>query len=319
MPADRRVPFAALFMLLVLVAFSDEYLSAVLDVTDDPYQDWRWLVVPIDAVLLLIVLVQKHRFRLRTGGERGRQVLPWWLFGAAITLGLDLTVSLSDPSLTLDLIAAPFYVAALVMLVAATMDSSPRLLVSPRLRGERVEEWTRLQATVPLLVGTLGAYMATVWWDHLLHQTTKEQPNAVDEEYFAQLSQVIALLIVALGVEFGYFREGFTDPLRRAVAILSLSILSLAEVMAFSVLAAGGKIYVWHMYAAFIITVEACLIALTTMISVLIFHQRGEPTPEPVRQPEIRVVTQPDNKVATIAAAGLVAVALVNSARRRRR
>lgn len=53
---DHRVPITSVFLLLVVLAFSDEFLSAVVDAIG-VQRDVRWLVVPIDLVLLLTVLI----------------------------------------------------------------------------------------------------------------------------------------------------------------------------------------------------------------------------------------------------------------------
>jgi hypothetical protein len=288
---ERRVPVFALFALLVPLAFSDELVSAVIDIVNI-WHRWEFtrralanLVVYVDAVILVVVLASTSWF--------WRRSFSWPAFasatsGATLTLGidlLDLSASRGRAPAWLDILMCLAWAAALAILVAGVTNTSPWLLVQRGRRTRWSAEWSRLRAIVPLLIGTLGAYLGIVWWEHalalpydrealaLLAESTSEKLEiaklVVDKEFYAQLSQVIALLIVALGLEAGYFRN--------TRAGLSLSILCLGEVMALSALAVSGKITPWHAYLAFVIGVEACLIALSTLILVLVVRKETRP------------------------------------------
>jgi hypothetical protein len=317
---DHRVPITSVFLLLVVLAFSDEFLSAVVDAIG-VQQDVRWLVAPIDFILLLTVLIQKRSFRRKVKGQRRIGVLLWWFFGAALTIGVDVVgVLVRAHPIWFDLLSYLVYVFALALLLAATVDANPWMFVSAGRRSARPAEWIRVRGAVPLLVGTLGAYLATAWWEFWLSK------QGIEREFFAQMSQVIALLIVALGVEVQFFRSAATDPSQRAMAVLSLSILALGEVMSLSALTVKRS-YLWHDYLAFIITAEACLVALSTLIWVLIVRlESSSPAPPPVSAiatpppPTREAAPPPEPRGAMVAAGlGLVAVAALSGLARVRR
>jgi len=333
---DRRIPVIAAFIPLVLLAFSDEFLDAVIDALGlrgrrPLSMPIDRLIVPIDAAIILVILVLKRRIRKRLQAPRRRKILLWWGLGALLTVGLDLLAT-TNPSMSkilwFDLLASFLYVLALAILVATTIDASPSLLLSRRLRHARPDEWIRVRAAIPLLVGTMGAYFASVWWEFWLRPIN----HGVNKEFFAQVSQVIALLIVAIGIEVGFFRQAMSDTTQRAMAILSVLILCLGEALALSALTSEDRLYPWHVYLAFIITVEACLIALATLVWVLVVratpHSDFQQAPSPVpprasgSDPIEQLAVPADRKNALVATvivttiAGLVAVSKIRRSNR---
>jgi hypothetical protein len=272
----RYIPFTAAVTIFVPLAFSDEFLNAIVDALGREYDDYRWLLAIIDAVILALLGWQGVRFQRARGGL-GRTTVLWWSAGAVVTLVADRLENV-DPLGTLawfDVATSVVYVVTLAVLFAATLGADPLLLVSPGRRssyGPDNDDWRRVRATVPLLVGVLGAYLASAWWIHFLHSH-----GGVNSEFFSQVSQVIALLIVALGIEEHFYGDAMSDSMHRPLAILSLSVLALGEVLALSVLVRGDTkakngvnlIGSWHGYVALILSVYACLVALTTLIWVL--------------------------------------------------
>lgn len=86
---------------------------------------------------------------------------------------------------------------------------------------------------------------------------------------------MIPLLLVALGVEAGFFQRVMREPAPRSMAITTIFVLCIGEVLALSALPKSGKgcgdvLYEWHEYIAFIFTLEACFVALVTLVWVLI-------------------------------------------------
>jgi hypothetical protein len=141
---DHRVPITSVFLLLVVLAFSDEFLSAVVDAIS-VQRDVRWLVVPIDFVLLLTVLIQKRSFRRKVKGQRRIGVLLWWFFGAALTISADgAGVLVRVHPIWFDVLSSLVYVFALALLLAATVDANPWMFVSPGRRSGRPAEWIRV-------------------------------------------------------------------------------------------------------------------------------------------------------------------------------
>ncbi|MFI0805662.1 hypothetical protein, partial [Amycolatopsis lurida] len=300
--ATAVIPITAVFMVLVVLAFSDEFLGAF-DEEMELRHRWDWLLAPIDLVILALVLLTKNLFRRRIGGAKRPSVLVWWFVGAILTLALDLltTVVIAPrifprdlTRLWLDLLTPLPYLVALALILSTTLDARPAMLVSRRARESDQGEWVRLRTSIPLLAGTLAAYYATTWWEYQLG-------GDVDKEFFAQMTQVIVLLIVALGLEVGFFREAATDPGQRPVVVFAVFILSLGEVMALSALVPSEHIFGWHVYAAFVIVVEASLVALATMLWVLLFR-----TPRPLEPAPHQVITAGTAKAPTTQAADKV-------------
>ncbi len=82
---------------------------------------------------------------------------------------------------------------------------------------------------------------------------------------------------LAIGVEFNAIRrtEAVPDPARRAAPVLTLSLLSIAELLAFSMLVQFGMRTcgpgaVWHEYLSFLIIAQAVSTGLATAVWLLI-------------------------------------------------
>ena len=299
--------FIAVFLLLIPLAYSDEIVDVPLDAFS--VEGWRWTLVALDAVLLALVLQCKRVIRLHLNHPPRVRIFLWWLSGAALTLGLDVMVTIQWQGVGVrmgpDLVASILYTISLTLLIAATVDASPLVLVR-QFRAKRSDEWMRLRVAIPLLIGTLAAYVGSTIWAHGLNRhatrvlapldqnhvkefTLPEQQNllatmcsgAVDQEYFAQVSQVIPLLLVALGVEAGFFWRLMRAPAHRAMTITTVFVLCIGEVLALSALPKSGKgcgdvLHGWHEHIAFVFTLEACFIALATLVWVLVVR----PAPE---------------------------------------
>ncbi|MBN6034072.1 hypothetical protein [Amycolatopsis sp. 195334CR] len=286
-----------IFMVLIALAFSDEFLSIFLQVGSLSSIGSDWVLIGVDAGLLAIILLVKALFRRRIKGNRSRRdIWTWWFVGAALTLALDLATALFPGHLYqverarvpgeppnkdgipvwFDLMANLAFTIGLALVLMATLHASPSLVFSRKRREGNKEEVRRLCATIPLLVGTLVAYFATTWWQQDLDDppTTSgcpcDQPTLIDQEFFAQMSQVLALLIVALGIEVGFFRRFISDTGRAPIAVFAISTLCIGDILALSALVKPIEyLQSWHVYAAFILSIEACAVAFCTVIWVL--------------------------------------------------
>jgi hypothetical protein len=141
-----------------------------------------------------------------------------------------------------------------------------------------------------VLIGTLAAYIGSTIWSLQLNadviRTSAEAgpgdvcSGAIDQEYFAQLSQVIPLLLVALGLDAGFLRRR-GDDMAWALALFTVGLLCVAEALALSTLpepnvGCGDVLFAWHEYAAFIVTLEASFVALVALVWALVL---GPPAP----------------------------------------
>jgi hypothetical protein len=113
---------------------------------------------------------------------------------------------------------------------------------------------------MPLLVGTLAAYVASYAWQW--------NGGVVDQEYFAQMSQVIPLVFIAVGIEGQYFRRKHGKTSIPGLTGILLGLLVIGEVMALSALVpvAVGGLTGWHGYLGLVITAFACIAALTALV-----------------------------------------------------
>ena len=186
-------------------------------------------------------------------------------------------------------------VVALAMLVASVLGASPfgsgRNVRNPG-------SWERYRPALVLVLGTFAAYLASDAWDTMGRDGCKA---VVSQEYFAQLSQVIPLLLVGLGLEAKFVQRLTTLP-ERAVVVITVAMLCLAEVLAVTALVVpedhvGCVSFLpgWHEYLAFIVTMEATTIALAVLAVALlrIETNSGEP-PHPTNDPA-GSVNQPDD------------------------
>lgn len=182
------------------------------------------------------------------------------------------------------------YVGTLGVLLSCALGFSPRQVVAGLAAKDEVRRraWLVFRPAVPLLVGTLTAYMAQYYYIVGLNPganrsgCTSQEPcvGAVDQEYFAQLSQVIPLVLVALGVEARFFQTMLESATTRAMAVFTVGLLCVAEVAALSALpqpnsGEGELLAPAHELAAFLLTVEASVTGLSILISVLVDPRRS--------------------------------------------
>jgi hypothetical protein len=97
----------------------------------------------------------------------------------------------------------------------------------------------------------------------------------VNQEYFAQLSQVIPLLLVAVGVEARLFERLRGEPIARAITYFTVGILCLSEAFVLSALvrsnsSCGDVLTPWHEYIAFVLSAYASATALMLLVTGLV-------------------------------------------------
>jgi hypothetical protein len=290
------------FVVLVPFTFSDQLLAAAYDAANVVQPGW---VLPAtDAMLLALLLALTLWLWCRVIQLPSWRIRAWWAVAAVATLGLDTAdhYLISRGSMLVDLGAALLYIFLLAILLAAIVGASPILVLTPDGRRRDPVGWQRFRSCLPLLVGTTAAYVSSITWDLQLSQHAirtmddardyaADKPNlidglsssqlnvtlnglcrgAIDPQYFAQISQVLPLLLIALAFEAKFFEWLRSDPVSRAMGTVTVVILALAELLTISVLPKSNKgcedvLYAWHEYAAFLVTSEAAAVALTSII-----------------------------------------------------
>jgi hypothetical protein len=291
--AAGRLALILVFVWVIAFTYSEDVVDAIDDVTDAvgnpsfPKWVWVWAPLALDSVLILASWPLKRRIA-KSDGDGGR-LWGWWTSGAILTVAVHLMWIFTEPhrvnlaTVWLHLLASFMFVIAMGMLLTSALNADPMTLFSPRLRDAWPRDWIRAHSTLPLIVGTFFAYVATPLWYPviLLHSSPigssagQGCPPAIDPQYFAQMTQVIPLLLITLGIEFNYVRQAQAaqEPIQRAAPILTVILLCIAEGLAFSALLkkdACGLGAVWHEYIALVVTFQATAIGLATLVWLLL-------------------------------------------------
>jgi hypothetical protein len=135
------------------------------------------------------------------------------------------------------------------------------------------------------LVGVFAAYLTGTAWDSISAQDgypgdVATTCGTIDQQYFVQVSQVIPALLIALGVERRFFASMLGDPISRATTVLTVTVLSIAELLALSALVrsneCGEALTRLHEYATFELTVAAAVIGLGTLVRSLFVERTDD-------------------------------------------
>jgi hypothetical protein len=179
-----------------------------------------WVFLVVDLFLLALLLVPTLRLQRLLLGDRDWGLLRWWAVGAGLLLALDVSVAVAIPQG-----AGPIfgnlagYVVSYAILFAATVGASPGRVLTRKGRNADPAGWRRFLPAVPLLIGTYAAFAGASGIFYGLDLTAVRSISeatevasregvtgpvealcigAVKPEYFAQVSQIIPLLLVAL-------------------------------------------------------------------------------------------------------------------------
>lgn len=269
----------AVFALVIGFTYSDDLVEFIADVTGGTFTRWRWLVVAIDLGLVAGTAALKwHMTRPRPdAGEFLRRLFSgWWALGAALVIGIHLLLlgtaspghrwSVADSAWLTLLTNAAFVTAMAVLLVSALGGSS-------KSRG-----WI-----IPVVIGTFVVQMASALWYPVI-DVDRGCAGEISTDYFNGMVQVLPVFLITLGLEVNYLRgvKGIREPGQRAVPVLTVIVLCVAEALTFSILVrigskACGVAAVWHEYIAFVATVHAAAISLATLAWLLLAADRESP------------------------------------------
>jgi hypothetical protein len=240
-------------IVLIAVAFSDDLVEAAQG-KPDPGR-----VLVTDIPLLIAAFVLTMIGQLVTGRIAWLSTLILYLIGSVLTLGVDAYIARTNLVEPYPLWPTLAYYLAFLLLVLASITVNPIRLIGKTGADVRA----RLASATPLLIGTLGAYAASYAW--------RFTGAGINQEYFAQISQVIPLLFVAIGLEGRYFQRSDGKTSEYGLTAVLLILLVMGEVMALSALVPYNgpdrpALTSWHQYFALVATAFACSAALAALV-----------------------------------------------------
>jgi hypothetical protein len=268
-----------LFAVFVPFAFSEELINGAFDAcwADGAcaYERAPWQLLAFDTALTLGIIFGAWRFRERYWVRFSRRKL--WIWSSVVVVGnlaldalpyRDFQEQYHDLAvLWFNLLMDVGYLILTAILLAVILGIAPMSLLR---RTRDRQEWERYRILLPLLVGTFAAWVGGELWDFGLANPQNWNQQHVGTEFFAQLSQVIPLLLVALAIEANFFKLQMRGNTQRAVTIVTVAMMCLGEILVLSVLVLGDAAYRsldgWHEFIAFVLGLEAVLVGLATLI-----------------------------------------------------
>ena len=296
--ADRAV-FGVVFLMLFAFSYSEQLVSQLFPVNGTGGQmAWRIAVIVVDAAVLAVVGLMK-RAVTRADGDAPR-LWGWWWTGVITLIGVDALRLIPLESIRVDVLTATVYAAAMGLTIAASLNADPLTLLHSGRRVTLPIDWARVRAIVPLVVGAWLCYLAaSAYVDYfdvdtaralgpeieaeVMELSASEQMSvlsqlcegAISPGFFQQVAGVIPVLLLALGVEFNYFRRTLTDAAQRAATAATVTTLAAGLVGALSTLPWDGKgcgdvLARWHEYIAFLLAVQGIFTGLATLVWLLV-------------------------------------------------
>jgi hypothetical protein len=295
----ERAVFGVVFVMLLAFTHSQELVTGLFKVIGHGHHDqWRASLVVVDVLLLAAVGMMKRSIT-RSDGDAPR-LWRWWWVGFGLLIVLDVILYVIPTPLALNVVLSTAYAACLGFLMAASLNADPLTLFSVTRRLSLTNDWRRVRAIVPLILGTWACYIAaTTFVDFFDVDTVRELDSALAADvdamplpeqlgalsqlcqgaispgFFQQVVSVLPLLLLTLGVEFSYFRQTLIDPTQRAVTAATVTIMSAGLVFALSTLpwdgeGCGDVLSGWHEYLTFVLSVQGIFTGLATLVWLLI-------------------------------------------------
>jgi hypothetical protein len=296
--ADRAV-FGVVFLLLFAFSYSEQLVSELFPSSGTGgHMAWRITVIVVDAAVLGVVGLMKCAVTRADGDEP--RLWGWWWSGVVILIGVDALRLIPLESIRVDVLTATVYAAAMGATMAASLNADPLTLLSSERRVVTPVDWARVRAIVPLVVGAWLCYLAASAYvdyfdvgvaralDPVVEAEVMELPvseqiavlsqlceGAISPVFFQQVVGVIPVLLLALGVEFNYFRRTLTDAGQRAATAATVTVLAAGLVGALSTLpwdgqGCGDVLSRWHEYIAFLLAVQGVFTGLATLVWLLV-------------------------------------------------
>ncbi|OYN74457.1 hypothetical protein [Mycolicibacterium sphagni] len=263
---------AAVFALVIAFTFSDDIVEFVLDLTGDRFTGARpWLVFVADCVLVIATAALKWRISPAPAQVFLRSLVSgWWGVGAAVVVAAHLALIATNEhraslgataTIWVSVLGSLVFVAAMGVLLVSSIAEQP---------GSRT--WL-----IPLIVGTVVVQLASALWYPVI-DVQKGCAGDISSAYFSDMTNIIAVVLLTVGVELAYVRRvaNAADPRHRVVPIFTVLWLCVGEVLAFTMLVKAdmgprcGLAAVWHEYSAFVVSAQALVIGLTTVLWLLV-------------------------------------------------
>jgi hypothetical protein len=298
-PRADRALFGVVFLMLFAFSYSEQFVSELFPSSGaGGHVAWRIAVIVVDAAVLAVVGVMK-RAVTRADGDVPR-LWGWWWTGVVILIGVDALRLIPAQSIRVDVLTASIYAAAMGFAMAASLNADPLTLLSSARRVALPVDWARARAIVPLVVGAWLCYLAASAYvdyfdvgvaralDPSVEAQVVELPvseqmsvlsqlcrGAISPVFFQQVVGVVPVLLLALGVEFNYFRRTLTDGGQRAATAATVTVLAAGLVGSLSTLpwdgqGCGDVLSRSHEYIAFLLAVQAVFTGLATLVWLLV-------------------------------------------------
>jgi len=258
----------------------------------------QWAMIAADALLLTFLFIVALVLQPILLGSRDWGLLRWWAVAAGLILVNDvvpLILPAPEYEFWLEFGYIFLYLMLLAILTATTIGVNPRQVLTRTGRKKNPEAWARFLPAVPLLLSGILSQPAGLVWAELDAKAIRTEAEAmvfaarerftgeidslcmgaIRPEYFTSISQVIPLLLVALGIERRFFERFLRETVQRAITMFTVFVLSIGELLALSVLPSpnegcGRVLSATHESIAFSTTVFACSVALTLLFWALI-------------------------------------------------
>src|SRR5690349_3177864 len=157
---------AVVFLLLFVFSYSEDIVFAVLDATGhDHVLGWIVGLVGLDAIVLGAVGLLKRRIS-HADGDVSRLWRPWWIsFATVVVLDVVLCLLPEPHPLWVDLVVSVAMACLMGILMTLSLNASPLTLISKAQRTAAPDDWARVRAVVPLVIGTFVLYLASTAFD----------------------------------------------------------------------------------------------------------------------------------------------------------
>jgi hypothetical protein len=296
--------FGVVFLLVFVFSYSESIASGFFNAFGYGYQHrelWLVTVFVLEALSLGATGMLKRSIARRDGS--GSRLWRWWWAAAAMVVVSDaaIFVGIAD-SIPVHVLTSTVLVVAMAMIMLSSLNADPLVLFSGARRAAQRTDWLRARAVVPLIVGTYAAYLgATAWTDYfgigvvrtldeaqaaeLARLTLFERENVMEtlcdpgiaSTYFEQVAAIIPLLLITLGIEFGFFRASMREPAQRAATTATVVLMSIGLMGAVSTLPwrndeCGQILAGWHEYLTFVLSLQAIFTGLATLVWLLIIN-----------------------------------------------